>query len=111
MVSTVQLLQPGVAAVWKRAFVVDMLVTVRVMPASSLCRAAGMTLIPCLGNCLASGGTYCYASAVLLLCCPVLRYAMLCYAMLCYAMLCYAVLCYALLLLSCAALNCAVLCY
>lgn len=32
MVSTVQLLQPGVAAVWKRAFVVDMLVTLQVLP-------------------------------------------------------------------------------
>lgn len=30
MVSTVQLLQPGVSAVWKRAFVVDMLVTLQV---------------------------------------------------------------------------------
>ena len=30
MVSTVRLLQPGVAAVWKRVFVVDMLVTVQV---------------------------------------------------------------------------------
>ncbi len=32
MVSTVRLLQPGVAAVWKRVFVVDMLVTVQVWP-------------------------------------------------------------------------------
>ncbi|KAL3143273.1 hypothetical protein ABBQ38_002118 [Trebouxia sp. C0009 RCD-2024] len=32
MVSTVQLLQPGVSAVWKRAFVVDMLVTLQVLP-------------------------------------------------------------------------------
>ncbi len=31
MVSTVQLLQPGVAAVWKRVFVVDVLVTVQVL--------------------------------------------------------------------------------
>lgn len=30
MISTVQLLQPGVSAVWKRAFVVDMLVTLQV---------------------------------------------------------------------------------
>jgi len=30
MMSTVRLLQPGVAAVWKRVFVVDMLVTVQV---------------------------------------------------------------------------------
>ena len=30
MVSTMRLLQPGVAAVWKRVFVVDMLVTVQV---------------------------------------------------------------------------------
>ncbi len=30
MLSTVRLLQPGVAAVWKRVFVVDMLVTVQV---------------------------------------------------------------------------------
>ena len=36
MVSTVQLLQPGVAAVWKRAFVVDMLVTIRVITVSCL---------------------------------------------------------------------------
>ncbi|DBA68982.1 TPA: hypothetical protein ACH3X2_013154 [Trebouxia sp. C0005] len=32
MLSTVRLLQPGVAAVWKRVFVVDMLVTVQVLP-------------------------------------------------------------------------------
>lgn len=32
MVSTMRLLQPGVAAVWKRVFVVDMLVTVQVLP-------------------------------------------------------------------------------
>ncbi len=30
MLSTVRLLQPGVAAVWKRVFVVDLLVTVQV---------------------------------------------------------------------------------
>ena len=31
MVSTVRLLQPGVAAVWKRVFVVDMLVAMQVL--------------------------------------------------------------------------------
>ena len=45
MVSTVQLLQPGVAAVWKRAFVVDMLVTVQVGTASSMHFAANISLL------------------------------------------------------------------
>ena len=52
MVSTVQLLQPGVASVWKRAFVVDMLVTVRVIIASCLRLAISMTHASSLGKCL-----------------------------------------------------------
>ena len=52
MVSTVRLLQPGVASVWKRAFVVDMLVTVRVSVASFLLLAVSMTHTSSLGNCL-----------------------------------------------------------
>ena len=131
VVSTVQLLQPGVAAVWKRAFVVDMLVTVRVITSSSLCLAATMALLPCLGKCLGSDGTNRNACAVLChavlchavlchatlhhavsccatLCCAVLWYATPCCVMLCHAVLCYARLCCA--VLCCAVLCCAVLC-